>query len=144
MNKLSLSLGQWVKLLHLARLWDLTTIRNLVIQELEAIKLEEVEKLELALKYEITQWYADAYLALAKRPKPLNVEEGKRLGLELSVKIAQVRERRLVRMVEPEQKGTKAATTGNTTGIFGGAPTLFPPSPANGSNSLTGRYLHIC
>ena len=59
-----------------------------------------MEKLELALKYEIKQWYADAYLALAKRAQPLSVEEGKRLGMEIAIKMAGIRERRIVRMVE--------------------------------------------
>ncbi|KAL5494657.1 hypothetical protein ACEPAI_118 [Sanghuangporus weigelae] len=87
---------QWIKVLDLAQTWGFAGIRTLAIQKLESADFGEIEKLELALKYQIKQWYAGAYLALAKRSEPLSIDEGRRLGLELSLKMAGVRERRLV------------------------------------------------
>ena len=95
---------QWIKVLHLAQLWGFAGIRDIAIQELESSyskQVDEVGKLEIALKYKIERWYMDAYTALAKRKEPLSVEEGQRLGLELSLKLAQVREKRLARSAGP-------------------------------------------
>ncbi|KAL5533633.1 hypothetical protein ACEPAG_93 [Sanghuangporus baumii] len=86
---------QWIKVLDLAQTWGFAGIRALAIQKLESADFGEIEKLELALKYQIRQWFSAAYLALAKRPEPLSIDEGRRLGLELSLKMAGVRERRL-------------------------------------------------
>ncbi|KAL5519553.1 hypothetical protein ACEPAH_1236 [Sanghuangporus vaninii] len=93
---ISLTCEQWIKVLDLAQTWGFSGIRALAIQKLESADFGEVEKLELALKYQIEQWYAGAYLALAKRPESLSIDEGRRLGLELSLKMAGVRERRLI------------------------------------------------
>jgi hypothetical protein len=49
----------------------------------------------LANKYEVDEWYEDAYVNLAKRSKPLEVAEAQRLGWDITVKLARVREERL-------------------------------------------------
>ena len=114
---------QWIKLLDLAQTWGFAGFRDLAIKQLELAKFEEVEKLEFALKYHIKQWYADAYFALAKRPEPLSVEEGQRLGLELSLKITRIRERRMTRAMEKmSQSGFNA---------FGGSWAPFGVSPSS-------------
>ncbi|OCB87074.1 hypothetical protein A7U60_g5809 [Sanghuangporus baumii] len=106
---------QWIKVLDPAQTWGFAGIRALAIQKLELAFLGEIEKLELALKYQIEQWYADVYLALAKRPQPLSIDEGRRLGLELSLKLAGVRERNLAYM---KDKFSGAGTPENKLGLF--------------------------
>ncbi|KAL5533632.1 hypothetical protein ACEPAG_92 [Sanghuangporus baumii] len=106
---------QWIKVLDLAQTWGFAGISTLAIKNLELALFREVEKLELALKYQIEQWYADAYFALAKRPQPLSVDEGRRLGLELSLKMAGVRERNLAYM---KGKYSGAGTPGNNLRFF--------------------------
>ncbi|KAL5519554.1 hypothetical protein ACEPAH_1237 [Sanghuangporus vaninii] len=104
----------WIKVLDLAQTWDFAGIRALAIQKLESADFGEVEKLELALKYQIEQWCAGAYFTLAKRSQPLSIDEGRRLGLELSLKMAGVRERNLAYM---KDKFSGAGTPENKLGL---------------------------
>ncbi|KAL5494656.1 hypothetical protein ACEPAI_117 [Sanghuangporus weigelae] len=106
---------QWTKVLDVAQTWCFAGIRALAIKNLELADFGEIEKLELALKHQIEQWYADAYFALAKRPQPLSVDEGRRLGLELSLKMAGVRERNFSYM---KGKYSGAGFSGNKLGLF--------------------------
>ncbi|KAI5117708.1 hypothetical protein M0805_003197 [Coniferiporia weirii] len=69
------SSSRWIKILDLARFY----------------------KIEVARKHDIKHWYVPAYMALAKRDKPLDIVEADRLGYDFAVKMAQVRERRLIR-----------------------------------------------
>ena len=53
-----------------------------------------VDKLVLAQKYDIKEWYRDIYFKLVTRPNPLTDEEGERLGLKDALRISRLREER--------------------------------------------------
>ncbi|KAH8111836.1 hypothetical protein DFH11DRAFT_551750 [Phellopilus nigrolimitatus] len=85
-------LDQWSAVLDLAHMWEFEKIRGLAITRLQSINIDEISKVEIAQKYIIEEWYAPAYLALAKRAQPLTVEEAAQIGFDVAVKMAQVRE----------------------------------------------------
>ncbi|KAH8101352.1 hypothetical protein DFH11DRAFT_1736482 [Phellopilus nigrolimitatus] len=90
--------GHWATVLDLAHRWEFEKIRGLAITKLHSFDIDEVLKVEMAQKYIIEEWYAPAYLALAKRDLPLTDKEAAQIGLDVAVKIARVRElRRLSR-----------------------------------------------
>ncbi|KAI6139533.1 hypothetical protein BKA82DRAFT_4222960 [Pisolithus tinctorius] len=55
--------------------------------------LDHVEKIVLAMQYDIKEWLLSSLLALAQRPDPISIEEGRRLGIETALKLASVREK---------------------------------------------------
>jgi hypothetical protein len=73
-------------------MWGFEHIRKIAIDNLTNDPMDPFPKVLLAHKYEISDWYEDAYVQLAMRVKPLSVDEAQALGLEFSIKMAQVRE----------------------------------------------------
>lgn len=92
-ESIRLTESDWVNVLSLAHMWSFERIRRLSISELHKLPLDTVRKVELAHKYDISEWYHPTYLALALRENPLSVEEAARLGFDFAVKMAQVREK---------------------------------------------------
>ena len=73
-------------------MWGFDDVRNFAIKTMAKLDIELVEKARLASKYEVNEWYEDAYFDIAKRPKPLSLEEAQKLGLEFVTRLARVRE----------------------------------------------------
>lgn len=73
-------------------MWDFQAIRNQAIAELQKLTLNEVDKIVLAHKYDLTEWLMPGYTALASREQPLCMEEANQLGFEFVVKMARARE----------------------------------------------------
>ena len=58
------------------------------------MEIEPVEKIELYQKFTLNpNLLQSSFVELTIRPEPLSVEEGERLGIRTSVKLAQARER---------------------------------------------------
>ncbi|KAH8111837.1 hypothetical protein DFH11DRAFT_551963 [Phellopilus nigrolimitatus] len=92
-----LEVEQWSTVLELAHMWEFEKIQGLAITKLQSFSIDEISKVEMAQKYNIEEWYAPAYLALARRAQPLTVEETTRIGYDAAVKMAQIRERNIQR-----------------------------------------------
>ncbi|KAI6040624.1 hypothetical protein EDC04DRAFT_3140241 [Pisolithus marmoratus] len=95
--------AQWVSVLRLSTMWEFDELRNVAIQHLDQPSpsfnaadtpppFNPVDKFALASKYEIKEWYLPALLTLARRSKPISIEEGHRIGFENALKVAAVRE----------------------------------------------------
>ncbi|KAI5983067.1 hypothetical protein EDD15DRAFT_1629540 [Pisolithus albus] len=86
---------QWLSVLKLSTMWDFRGLRNAAIQHLgtPSLPLDPIDKMELALQYDIRVWLVPALLALAQRSAPISVEEGRRIGFENALKLASVREK---------------------------------------------------
>lgn len=69
-------------------------IANAVIMKLEG-KLDAIDRLQIGRQRGIAEWIQPAYRYLWERSTSLSLEEGKRLSVEDTVKIAQEREIRL-------------------------------------------------
>ncbi|KIO06259.1 hypothetical protein M404DRAFT_998921, partial [Pisolithus tinctorius Marx 270] len=74
-------------------MWEFTNLRTTAMSWLDTdATLDHVEKIVLAAQYGTDEWLLRSLLALAKKPDPISVEEGRRLGLEVALKLASVRE----------------------------------------------------
>ncbi|KAL5519552.1 hypothetical protein ACEPAH_1235 [Sanghuangporus vaninii] len=97
LHELQLDKSRWIAVLSFAHKWKFKGIRMFVIHKLEDFDFDEVSKVVLAHRYEISEWYMPAYIALAKCHEALTIHEAERLGFRFAVKMAQVRERRFNR-----------------------------------------------
>jgi hypothetical protein len=87
--------------LDIARMWGFEDVRRVAIKYLSGLKMDAVEKAYLAQKYEVKEWYEDAFFDVVDREEPLSLEEARKLGIDLMAKLAIAR----------EQKYSKAKTT---------------------------------
>lgn len=87
------TLDEWTSVLHLATRWEFIDIRALAIRSIQSLDISPVDRIVLARDFDITdRWTLQAYTALCDRSDPLSYHEASRLGLETSVRIAQMRE----------------------------------------------------
>ena len=87
------TLDEWTSILHLATRWEFTDIRALAINSIQSLNITPVDRIVISRDYDISgRWTLAAYTALCDRPEALTLEEASRLGLETSVRIAQMRE----------------------------------------------------
>ncbi|KAF9239120.1 hypothetical protein BU15DRAFT_62137 [Melanogaster broomeanus] len=91
--------AQWTSVLELATLWEFGVIRKKAIEALEALPITPVDRIALATQYDIEDWMIPSINAMAQRPEPIGVEDVQRLGLDVALKIASVRERVSLRTV---------------------------------------------
>lgn len=68
-------------------------MRRLAIEKMSASDIKAAEKLELAMKYDVKQWYIPTIQDLVCRQEPMGIEETKKIGIENVLKVASVRER---------------------------------------------------
>ena len=75
-------------------MWHFQQIRTIALENLpySSVKKSPVEKVALAFQYDIKRWLLPGLNQLAQRPEPINVEDVQLLGLEVALKIAEVRE----------------------------------------------------
>ncbi|EPT02470.1 hypothetical protein FOMPIDRAFT_1118284 [Fomitopsis schrenkii] len=84
----------WTSILDLATRWEFNDIRALAIRELQKLEVRPVDAIVLSRKYDIGgRWTLAAYAALCQRADALTLDEAGHLGLETTVRIAQLRER---------------------------------------------------
>jgi hypothetical protein len=84
---------QWTSILHLATKWRFDTMRHAAIHGLQDVS-DPIEKIRLWQKYNIKNyWVLGAFTDACIREECLSIEEGRILGIENIVLIAQVRER---------------------------------------------------
>jgi len=86
------SLDEWISILKLATLWDMPRIRERAIRHMVPIMTDPVRKIEIAREYDIDDWMLPALNQLVQRDQALTMEEGERLGMEYTLKLASIRE----------------------------------------------------
>lgn len=84
--------AQWLSVLRLSHMWAFDDIRKTAIEELDRFAIDPVTKLEIAQKYELKAWKEAALLELVMREKPVSIGEARFLGLESTVKVAEIRD----------------------------------------------------
>ena len=92
----SLTTGQCTALLDLAQMWGFEDVRVIAEKRIRTscwASINSVDKISLALKYEMEDWYFDAYHELAIRESPLTAEEMQQLGWDVCSKMVKVREK---------------------------------------------------
>ncbi|KDQ56434.1 hypothetical protein JAAARDRAFT_132540, partial [Jaapia argillacea MUCL 33604] len=84
---------EWTSVLRLASMWNFALIRELAIEQPSEVA-SPVDKVVLGRQYTVTQWLVPAFVDLAKRDTPLNLGEGRRLGMEDAILLGQIVESR--------------------------------------------------
>ena len=89
-----LSSAEWIALLYISSLYDMTKIRQRAIEEIPRCvpPIDPIEKIVQAQKHNIPEWLPSAIKDLCRRRNPLEEWEAVRIGLSITVKIARVRE----------------------------------------------------
>ncbi|KAH9174996.1 hypothetical protein EDB89DRAFT_1848271 [Lactarius sanguifluus] len=104
------TLEKWKRILGLAQQWGFLQVEKLCVRELQKMSIPSIEKIKIYQDFNIDpDLLYDSYVDLIKRSEPLNLEEGMKLELLTSLKIARARE--LARTPGPD----------GTTGLFGSA-----------------------
>jgi len=84
---------QWSWILNLAQKWGFKEVEQLCIRELEKLDLSPVDRIHIYHKFGLdSALLIDAYASLTTREKPIEIDEGVKLGLRTSLQIAQARE----------------------------------------------------
>jgi len=86
---------EWCRLLVISSKLDCKDVRGRAIDELTAkgTKLSPIDRIELGNKYDVPQWLPGAYADVFVRESHLTMEEGGKLGLEITVKVLDGRDR---------------------------------------------------
>jgi len=89
-----LSQENWIDLLGITTRYSCENIRKRAIQELSrSATIDPVKIIVLAIRYDVPQWLKEAYMLLCIRSKPLVESEAEQLGMAITVKIGQAREK---------------------------------------------------
>lgn len=85
---------EWCKLIVISSKLNSKDLRTRAIDELSARKkqVSPVDRIELGNDHNIPQWLSEAYAEVFVRQSHLTVEEGKQLGLEITVKVLKGRD----------------------------------------------------
>ena len=83
----------WTSVLKLSTMWSFDLLRDLAIRNMAELPgASPVEKAALANEYQIDQWLLPALNELAQREEPISINEAHRLGWEMALQMAAVRE----------------------------------------------------
>ncbi|KAI0330433.1 hypothetical protein GY45DRAFT_754913 [Cubamyces sp. BRFM 1775] len=128
------TVDEWRSVLSLATRWEFTGVRALAIRSLQSLDITPVERILLAQEFDIPgRWALPAYVALCERPEPLSLGEAALLGLETSVRIAQLREQLRARGHRSASMGGYHSLTRSAAARQGG------PSTSSGKVSVAAR-----
>lgn len=94
------SVTEWIALLSISTRYGFDRIRDRAITALapgptpySSHVLNPVDMVVLALKHDIPQWLETAYVLLCMREQSLEEEEGEKLGVVTTIRLARARER---------------------------------------------------
>ena len=84
---------KWVEILALAQKWEFKEVERLCIRELEKLLIPPVEKIHIYQTFHLDRsLLVKPFEELVLRDKPIDMEEGLKLGLRTSLQLAQARE----------------------------------------------------
>ena len=122
---------EWCKLLIIASKLDCKEVRARAIDELtmRKNKVSSISRIELGNKYDVPQWLPGAYADTFVRESHLTIEEGEKLGLEVTVKVLEGRDK-------CKRNGWNSS---GDTNVIQLVKEIFPPSTSLLRNSVTAR-----
>jgi len=100
---------EWSSLLSISFRFKFEKIRDRAIKELTAMNIDPVDRVVLAVKYDVSDWLCPAYVDLCIRSEPLREDEAHKLELSTTVKLACARER--LRANPQSQSGSSQLVT---------------------------------
>jgi len=89
------TLEEWFSILKLAKKWDLISMRDKAISQLEAPIQEKapIEKILLAKRYGVARWLREGYISLTSQEEAITEDEMESLGWETFGRLMQIREK---------------------------------------------------
>jgi hypothetical protein len=88
------SVDEWTKILELAHRWKFEEVKDLVIRELEKMDMSPIDRINLYHRYDVDKnILLPRYTSICVREDHLSVGEGRQLGIETALNLAQIRER---------------------------------------------------
>ncbi|KAJ8077414.1 hypothetical protein PM082_001844 [Marasmius tenuissimus] len=85
------TIDEWISILRLSTHWDFSSLRELSISRISQVLDDPSDLIVLGNQYDVTDWLVSAYTELCIRKEPLTLEEGRKVGVDIAVTIAQVR-----------------------------------------------------
>lgn len=89
------SVNEWCSILQLAHQWEFDAVRRLAVAKLNALPpkdIDAVDRIVLAHRFQLVDWLLAPYVEISVRPEPITLEEGRKLGIDVVVLLAQARE----------------------------------------------------
>ncbi|EIW80323.1 hypothetical protein CONPUDRAFT_31265, partial [Coniophora puteana RWD-64-598 SS2] len=91
-TKLGLSVHEWMAALKISHHLWMMKIHQLSIDCMTDVAMDPVDKAAMALEYGIESWLKPSLNELARRPQPMTRADADRLGIDVILKMAEVRE----------------------------------------------------
>jgi len=89
-----LNLAEWSAVLHLSTMWAFDKVRDLAIDQIDGLTQPAMDRLDLAMKCQVSKWLEPAYVELCTREELLTLEDAERLGIRRFCALSQIREKR--------------------------------------------------
>ena len=108
-------------------MWQFPKVKDLAVRKMDGLVIPPVDKAVMAREYEVDPtlgWLEQAYAALGAREDPITKVEGLRLGLDVVLQLAELRERIRKRRFEEEKNVMGSQSIGR-------APSIAYPIPAS-------------
>ncbi|KAH7928706.1 hypothetical protein BV22DRAFT_1082490, partial [Leucogyrophana mollusca] len=86
------TIADWISVLKLSDMWDLEIAKQLAIDHLGPAAIDPVDRICLATDCNVRQWLLPAFNDLAKRKEPIGINDVDKLGIDLALKVAAIRE----------------------------------------------------
>ncbi|KIJ66004.1 hypothetical protein HYDPIDRAFT_110124 [Hydnomerulius pinastri MD-312] len=85
---------EWFPIIKLSKMWEFNEVHKIAINKVpyKSVDKSAVEKVALAFQHDIKLWLLPGLNELAQRREPLCIADAKLLGLEVTLKVAAVRE----------------------------------------------------
>ena len=109
-------------------MWQFPKVKDLAVRKMDRLVIPPVDKAVMAREYEVDPtlgWLEQAYAALGAREDPITKAEGLRLGLDVVLQLAELRERIRKRRFEEEKNVMGSQSNGRASPIA----YSIPPSP---------------
>lgn len=85
-------LEKWTSVLKLSTMWNLTTIRRLAIGAMTPLLVDPVQKIVLARNYDVDEWLLPGLNRLVQRAESLSLNDFHKLGPDIVIAVAAIRE----------------------------------------------------
>ena len=96
----------WTSILKLAHQWKFREAKELAVRELEALSIAPLQRVVLYQKYDVNRdLLRPAFIALTTRDEPIEIDEGRELGLETALRLAKAREKARVPVFSGKKSG---------------------------------------
>jgi hypothetical protein len=93
-NETTSPLSFWTLLLSISTRFEMNRVRSRAITEINIFhpRIDPVDQVVLAVRHSVPEWLPQAYAAICKRAKPIEIDDARKLGLETTVLLAKARE----------------------------------------------------